>query len=122
MPAFLPSDRPTTAKARQAGLDIDEVVADHGTLGVTTKLAERPHGKRLFDMLRVGDDLLVRWVDRLGRIYQDVADTIREFIRRCVFIKTAINRIAFDGSATDPTQQAVRAALIAFIAGPSGSH
>ena len=54
------------AQARAAGFQIDEVVADHGVSGVSTKLAERPQGKRLFDMLRKGDVLVVRWTDHLG--------------------------------------------------------
>jgi len=102
--------------ARKAGFKIDDVVTDHGTSGVTTKLAEREGGKRLFDMLREGDTLVVRWVDRLGRNYQDVTDTIREFIRRGVTIKTVINNMVFDGKATDPTQKAIRDALIGFMA------
>ena len=64
------------------GYRFDEVVADHGISGVRTGLRDRPEGKRLFDMLRQGDSLVVRWVDRLGRNYADVTDTIREFIRR----------------------------------------
>jgi hypothetical protein len=48
--------------------------------GVTTALAEREQGRRLFDMLRAGDTLVVRWVDRFGRNYKDVTDNIREFI------------------------------------------
>jgi putative DNA-invertase from lambdoid prophage Rac len=67
-------------------------------------------------MLRRGDTLVVRWVDRLGRNYRDVSDTIREFMRRGVVIKTVINRIVFDGATTDPMQQAVRDALIACMA------
>lgn len=102
--------------ARKAGFKIDDVVTDHGTSGVTTKLAEREGGKRLFDMLREGDTLVVRWVDRLGRNYQDVTDTIREFIRRGVTIKTVINGMVFDGKTTDPTQKAIRDALIGFMA------
>ena len=43
-------------------------------------------------------------------------DTIREFMRRGVIIKTVINGMTFDGSTTDPMQQAVRDALIAFMA------
>ena len=43
-----------------------------------------PEGKRLFDVLRPGDTLVVRWVDRLGRNYTDVVDTIREFMRRAL--------------------------------------
>lgn len=103
-------------QARKAGFQIDQVVTDHGTSGVTTKLADREGGKRLFDMLREGDTLVVRWVDRLGRNYQDVTDTIREFIRRGVTIKTVINGMVFDGTTTDPTQKAIRDALIGFMA------
>jgi putative DNA-invertase from lambdoid prophage Rac len=40
----------------------------------------------------------------------------REFMRRGVIIKTFINGMTFDGSTTDPVQQAVRDALIAFMA------
>lgn len=69
-------------QARKAGFEVDQVVTDHGTSGVITKLAEREGGKRPFDMLREGDTLVVRWVDRLGRNYQDVADTLRDFIDR----------------------------------------
>jgi putative DNA-invertase from lambdoid prophage Rac len=94
--------------AEQAGFKIDKVVADEGISGVSTRLAERPEGKRLFDMLRAGDTLVVRWVDRLGRNYTDVVDTIRKFMRRGVIIKTVINGMTFDGSTADPMQQAVR--------------
>ena len=103
-------------QARAAGFAIDRVVADHGVSGVSTRLAERPEGKRLFDMLRAGDVLVVRWTDRLGRNYTDITETIREFMRRGVVIKTIINRMTFDGATTDPMQQAVRDALIGFMA------
>jgi putative DNA-invertase from lambdoid prophage Rac len=103
-------------QAEQAGFKIDKVLSDEGVSGVSTRLAERPQGKRLFDMLRSGDTLVVRWVDRLGRNYTDVVDTIREFMRRGVIVKTVINGMTFDGSTTDPMQQAVRDALIAFMA------
>jgi putative DNA-invertase from lambdoid prophage Rac len=55
-------------------------------------------------------------VDRLGRNYRDVTDTIREFIRRGVIVRTVINGLTFDGATRDPMQQAVRDALIAFMA------
>src|SRR5690606_26442037 len=82
-------------QAEQAGFAIDTVIADHGVSGVSTTLRERPEGRRLFDMLRKGDTLVVRWVDRLGRNYQDVTDTIREFMRRGVIIRTVINNMTF---------------------------
>lgn len=103
-------------QAEQAGFRIDEVIADHGQSGVTTILKDRPEGKRLFDRLRHGDVLVVRWVDRLGRNYQDVTDTIRHFMRQGVVIRTVINNMTFDGATQDPMQQAVRDALIAFMA------
>ena len=37
-------------------------------------------------------------------------------MRRGVIVKTVINGMTFDGSTTDPMQQAVRDALIAFMA------
>ncbi|MBB4379378.1 recombinase family protein [Bradyrhizobium sp. SBR1B] len=102
--------------AEAAGFKIDRVVADHGVSGISTRLAERPEGKRLFDILRSGDTLVVRWVDRLGRNYGDVCDTIRQFMRQGVVIRTVINGLTFDGATKDPMQQAVRDALIAFMA------
>lgn len=103
-------------QAEAAGFMLDEVVADEGESGLTTRLADRPQGRRLFDLLRRGDTLVVRWVDRLGRNYQDVTDTIRDFMRRGVVIRTVINGLTFDGATQDPMQQAVRDALIAFMA------
>lgn len=103
-------------QATQAGFNIDQVIADEGVSGVNVPLAERPQGKRLFDLLRTGDTLVVRWVDRLGRNYSDVTDSIREFIRRGVIIKTVINGMTFDGATREPMQMAVRDALIAFMA------
>jgi DNA invertase Pin-like site-specific DNA recombinase len=68
---------------RAAGFNIDEVVADNGVSGLNTRLTARAEGHRLYDKLRAGDTLVVRWVvDRLGRNYEDVCDTIRHFMRR----------------------------------------
>ncbi len=103
-------------QAEAAGFRLDEVVADQGISGVHTALQARPQGRRLFDMLRAGDTLVVRWVDRLGRNYGDVTDTIREFIRRGIIIRTVTNGLTFDGSSKEPMNQAVRDSLIAFMA------
>ena len=105
-------------QAREAGFAIedDNVIADHGVSGVATRLGEREQGKRLFDLLRRGDTLVVRWVDRLGRNYDDVVDTIQRFMKKGVIIRTVINGFTFDGSTKDPMQKAVRDALIGFMA------
>ncbi|WP_114008037.1 recombinase family protein [Cohaesibacter intestini] len=103
-------------QAEEAGFQINEVVADHGVSGVSTRLRERPEGKRLFDLLREGDTLVVRWVDRLGRNYDDVTEVMRELLSAGVTIKTVINGLTFDGSKSDPMAKAVRDALIGFMA------
>jgi DNA invertase Pin-like site-specific DNA recombinase len=104
------------SQAVAAGFKPDLVLADHGISGVSTRLRERPEGRRLFDVLREGDTLVVRWIDRLGRNYADVTDTVRKFIRRGIKIETVINRLTFDGTTHDPMKQAVRDSLIAFMA------
>ena len=103
-------------QAEHVGFKPDVILADHGVSGVATTLRDRPEGRRLFDILRDGDVLCVRWLDRLGRNYANVTDVVREFIRRGVVIKTIINGLTFDGATKDPMQQAVRDALIAFMA------
>ena len=103
-------------QAKDAGFIVDEVIADHGVSGVKHRLCERPEGKRLYDKLRAGDVLLLRWLDRLGRNYEDVTDAVRHFIREGVIIRTIINDMTFDGSTSDPVQQAVRDTMIAFLA------
>ncbi|MCZ4367457.1 recombinase family protein [Sulfitobacter dubius] len=102
--------------AKNAGFKIDRVITDDGVSGVAIPFRDRPEAKRLFDILRAGDVLVVRWVDRLGRNYDDVTTTIRAFMRKGVIIRTVINNFTFDGSTIEPVQKAVRDALIAFMA------
>lgn len=104
------------AQAVAAGYTFDHIIADKGVSGVSVPMKNRPEGKRLFDMLRAGDTLVVRWVDRLGRNYDDVTETIKAFLARGVIVRTVINGMVFDGSTKDPMQMAVRDALIAFMA------
>lgn len=103
------------AHAQAAGFTLDEVIEETAS-GVTTRLAEREGGRVLLAKLRRGDVLVVRWVDRLGRNYEDVTDTIRDLMRRGVVVRTIINSMTFDGATKDPMQAAVRDALIAFMA------
>jgi putative DNA-invertase from lambdoid prophage Rac len=104
------------SQAEAAGFKIDEVIADHGVSGVTTKLADRPGGRRLLDKVRAGDHVVCRWVDRLGRNDDDATSTIRHLMNEGVVVKTVINAMVFDGSTADPIQKAVRDAMIAFMA------
>lgn len=107
------------SQAEAAGFKLDEVIEDAGVSGVSTRFSERTGGARLLDKVRRGDTLVVRWVDRLGRNYEDVTETIRLLMKKGVVIKTIINGMTFDGATQDPIQKAVRDALIAFMAATS---
>lgn len=106
-------------QAREAGfeIEVENVLTDHGVSGVSTKLSEREQGRRLTDLLRKGDTLVVRWIDRLGRNYADVKTTIEDFNRRGVTVCTVINRMEFkpDFDLPDPTMRAARDAMLAFM-------
>lgn len=103
-------------QAEEVGFVFDDVIIDDGVSGISVRMKERPGGRRLFDILRAGDILVVRWIDRLGRDYLDVCDTIRTFMRKGVIIRTVISNMIFDGTTRDPMLQAVRDALIGFMA------
>ena len=104
------------AHAEAAGYVFDEVIEDAGVSGVTTMFRDRKGGATLLGKVRRGDVLVVRWVDRLGRNYEDVTETIRTLMQRGVVVKTIINGMTFDGATQEPIQMAVRDALIGFMA------
>jgi DNA invertase Pin-like site-specific DNA recombinase len=104
------------AQAAAAGFQIDEVITDHGVSGVNTLFKDRPGGARLLDKVRSGDTLVIRWVDRLGRNYEDVVTTIRTLMTAGVVVRTVINNMTFNGATTDPMEKAIRDAMIAFMA------
>jgi putative DNA-invertase from lambdoid prophage Rac len=69
----------------------------------------------LLDKLRPGDVLVVRWLDRLGRNYDDVRDTVQTLMRKGVIVRTVTNNFTFDGSQADPIQKSIRDALLVFM-------
>lgn len=110
-------------QARDAGFEImdEHVITDHGVSGVSTRLEERDQGRRLFDLLQPGDTLLVRWVDRLGRNYEDVKNVITTFNRKGVTVATVINGMKFEADhkleaqANTDMLKAARDAMLAFM-------
>ena len=102
-------------QAESAGFVIDDVIEDEGISGVQVPLAERDGGKRLFDLLRDGDVLVCRWIDRLGRNYDDIQRNIRLFLDRGVTIRTVINGMTFDAKPRDAMGKAVRDAMLSFM-------
>ena len=73
-------------QAEAAGFVIDDIIEDEGVSGVQVALAERKGSKRLFDLLRDRDVLVCRWIDRLGRNYDDIQKNIRLFLDRGVTV------------------------------------
>lgn len=67
----------------------------------TIPALERPQLSRLLDKLRKGDVLVVWWIDRLGRNYQDSETTIRDLLNRGVVIKTINQNMTFAYSGND---------------------
>lgn len=109
-------------QAKAAGFSqIDEVVTDHGVSGISSRLFEREGGRRLRDLLREGDTLLVRFPDRLGRNYQDVTEAMRFFLSRGVIIRTVIANLTFEPDGGDPLKMAIRDAMLAFMAASAQS-
>ena len=78
---------PQIEQAEQVGFKVDDTVHDQGVSEVQTALAERENGKRLCDLLRDGDVLIVCWADRLVRNYDDIQSDIRLFLDKGVTIK-----------------------------------
>jgi DNA invertase Pin-like site-specific DNA recombinase len=105
--------------AEDAGFQVDRVIEDDGVSAYSVPFCQRPGGARVLDVLRPGDVLIVRWVDRLGRDYEDATETMRALMARGVVVKTVINALTFDGATRDPIQKAMRDMLIAFMAGLS---
>ena len=103
------------SQAKLAGFTFDNFIEDEEVSGVSTPLAERQNGKHLFDLLRDRDTLVVRWVDRLGRNYDDIQKNIRLFLDRGVTIRTVINSMTFDAKPTDAMAKAIRDAMLSFM-------
>jgi putative DNA-invertase from lambdoid prophage Rac len=58
---------------------------------------------------------VVRWVDRLGRNYDDIQKNIRLFLDRGVTIRTVINGMTFDAKPPDAMAKAIRDAMLLFM-------
>ncbi|MGL5372251.1 MAG: recombinase family protein [Plesiomonas shigelloides] len=73
---------------------------DFGVSG-TVEAKQRPEFSTLIGKLRAGDTLIVWWIDRLGRDYQDVKAVMTELMRTGVIIKTINQNITFAYTGND---------------------
>jgi putative DNA-invertase from lambdoid prophage Rac len=88
---------------------------------VSTRAWSRGHPKQPANTIRWGP-ICPLDATQTGQDLRGQTDTIREFIRRGVIVRTVINGLTFDGATKDPMQQAVRDSLIAFMAAMAQSQ
>ena len=65
--------------------------------------------------MRNGDVLVCRWVDGLGRNYDDIQKNIRLFLDNGLTIKTVINGMFFDAKPSDAMREAIRDLILSFM-------
>ena len=66
--------------------------------------------------LQHGGSLIVHWLDRIGRRYNELHRTIRRLRDLGVRVECTLNAMAFYGRAKDPIEKATRDAVLAFTA------
>lgn len=102
--------------AAVAGVLAEDVHIDKGMSGFHTTPAERPEWQKVALKLRRGDVLIVRWLDRISRRYEELHRVMQELMGRGVVVRCTLNGMEFDGSTIDPIKKAVRDSLLAFMA------
>jgi DNA invertase Pin-like site-specific DNA recombinase len=102
--------------AAQHGVDPKDVFIDEGVSGYHVAPLDRPQWPKVEQDLRHGGLLLVRWLDRISRNYDELHETMQRLMKARVRVDCTMNGMSFDGAATDATAKAVRDAVLAFMA------
>ncbi|MEX3961659.1 recombinase family protein [Paraburkholderia sp. EG286B] len=104
------------ADAAAQGIDRDDVFIDEGVSGYHVAPADRQQWQHVERDLRKGGVLVVRWLDRISRRYDELHSTMQRLMSKGVRVVCTLNGMEFDGAETDPTKKAVRDAILAFMA------
>ncbi|WP_092003577.1 recombinase family protein [Paraburkholderia lycopersici] len=104
------------ADAEAHGIDKKDVFIDEGVSGYHVPPDEREQWRKVEHDLRHGGVLIVRWLDRISRRYDELHRTMRRLMELGVRVECTLNGMAFDGRATDPIEKATRDAVLAFMA------
>lgn len=102
--------------AKAHGVDSEDVFIDEGVSGYHVAPLDRPQWASAEKDLRKGGTLIVRWLDRISRNYDELHKTMRRLMDKGVRVECTLNGMVFDGSATDPIAKATRDAVLAFMA------
>lgn len=104
------------ADAEAHGIDARDVFVDEGVSGYHVAPDDREQWRKVEHDLRHGGVLIVRWLDRISRRYDELHRTMRRLMDMGVRVECTLNGMAFDGRATDPIEKATRDAVLAFMA------
>jgi DNA invertase Pin-like site-specific DNA recombinase len=102
--------------ARAHGVKEKDIFIDEGVSGYHVAPNEREQWSRVEHDLRHGGVLIVRWLDRISRRYDELHRTMRRLIELGVRVECTLNGMVFDGAASDPIDKATRDAVLAFMA------
>ncbi|MBP0611147.1 MULTISPECIES: recombinase family protein [Burkholderia] len=104
------------ADAAAQGIAADDVFIDEGVSGYHVPPSEREQWQHVERDLRKGGVLVVRWLDRISRRYDELHETMQRLMKKGVRVECTLNGMAFDGQETDPLRLGIRDALLAFMA------
>jgi DNA invertase Pin-like site-specific DNA recombinase len=104
------------ADAEAQGINKKDVFVDEGVSGYHVAPDAREQWRRVEHDLRHGGVLVVRWLDRISRRYDELHRTMRRLMEMGVRVECSLNGMVFDGEATDPIEKATRDAVLAFMA------
>ncbi|ARK46280.1 recombinase family protein [Burkholderia pseudomallei] len=102
--------------ARAHGVQDKDVFIDEGVSGYHVAPDAREQWRKAEHDLRHGGVLIVRWLDRISRRYDELHSTMRRLMELGVRVECTLNGMIFDGKAKDPIEKATRDAILAFMA------
>jgi putative DNA-invertase from lambdoid prophage Rac len=102
--------------AKNHGVQEKDVFIDEGVSGYHVAPLDREQWRQVERDLRHGGILIVRWLDRISRRYDELHATMRRLMDMGVRVECTLNGMAFDGRTTDPIEKATRDAVLAFMA------
>lgn len=102
--------------AKANGVQDKDVFIDEGVSGYHVAPDEREQWRKAEHDLRHGGVLIVRWLDRISRRYDELHRTMRRLMELGVRVECTLNGMVFDGKAQDPIEKATRDAILAFMA------
>lgn len=102
--------------AKAHGVKDEDVFIDEGVSGYHVAPDEREQWRSVERDLRHGGILIVRWLDRISRRYDELHRTMRRLMDLGVRVECTLNGMVFDGETKDPIEKATRDAVLAFMA------